>query len=122
MRRDQTQRSQRSPRKPILVVSVISAISVLIPSLAFSQAPPRDPSRCPAQMLSAPFTADAGPSWNGWGAGAANTRFQSADQAGITAAQVPNLKLKWAFAFPEAVSSWSQPTVVGGRIFIGSMK
>src|ERR1051326_8528524 len=121
MRRDLTQRSQRSRRKPIFVVSAISVISVLIPSLAFSQAVPRDPSRCAAQMVSAPFSGDSGPSWNGWGAGVANTRFQSADQAGITAAQVPNLKLKWAFAFPDAVSSWSQPTVVGGRIFIGSM-
>lgn len=72
-------------------------------------------------MLSAPFSADSGPSWNGWGAGTSNMRFQSAEQAGITAAQVPNLKLKWAFAFPEAVSAWSQPTVVGGRIFVGSM-
>jgi len=120
MRRDLTQRSQRSRRKPIFVVSAISVISVLIPSLAFSQVTPRDPSRCAAQMVSAPFSGDSGPSWNGWGAGVANTRFQSADQAGITAAQVPNLKLKWAFAFPDAVSSWSQPTVVGGRVFVGS--
>ena len=39
----------------------------------------------------------AGPAWNGWGVDAANTRFQSEKVAGITAAQVPSLKLKWAF-------------------------
>ena len=43
----------------------------------------------------------AGAGWNGWGAGGGNTRFQTAAQAGLTAAQVPNLKLKWAFGLPE---------------------
>ena len=46
----------------------------------------------------------SGPSWNGWGAGSANTRFQAATQAGLTAEQVPHLKLKWAFGFPGASS------------------
>jgi mono/diheme cytochrome c family protein len=41
----------------------------------------------------------AGASWNGWGAGTANTRFQ-ASGGGLTAAQVPQLTLKWAFGFP----------------------
>jgi len=34
------------------------------------------------------------PSWNGWSADATNARFQSAKAAGISTAQVPNLKLK----------------------------
>ena len=104
----------------VLRGSALIVVGVIASSRAYAQAP-QATGRCAPQMLNAPFTADAGPSWNGWGAGPANTRFQPADQAGITAAQVPNLKLKWAFAFPEAVSSWSQPTVVGGRVFIGSM-
>jgi polyvinyl alcohol dehydrogenase (cytochrome) len=62
----------------------------------------------------------SGPSWNGWGAGVANTRFQPATQAGLTAEQVPHLKLKWAFGFPGASSVWGQPTVVAGRLFIGN--
>ena len=49
-----------------------------------------------------------------------NTRFQSAQQAGLTAEQVPKLSLKWAFGFPDATSAWSQPTVAGGRLFVGS--
>ena len=28
--------------------------------------------------------------------------------------------LKWAFGFPDATSAWSQPTVAGGRLFVGS--
>jgi polyvinyl alcohol dehydrogenase (cytochrome) len=56
--------------------------------------------------------------WNGWGAGYENARFQPADRAGLTADQVPRLKLKWAFTFPNAPLSWGQPTVAGGRIFV----
>jgi polyvinyl alcohol dehydrogenase (cytochrome) len=66
------------------------------------------------------FSLESGPAWNGWGAGSANTRFQSTEAAGLTADQVPNLELRWAFGFPDATSSWAQPTVVGGRVFVGS--
>ena len=60
------------------------------------------------------------PGWNGWGNGATNARFQSAEQAGLDAAAVANLELKWAFAFPGETIAESQPTVVGGRLFVGS--
>lgn len=58
--------------------------------------------------------------WNGWGVDNLNTRFQPPAAAGLTAAQVPNLKLKWAFGFPGARSAYSQPNVVGGRVYTGS--
>jgi polyvinyl alcohol dehydrogenase (cytochrome) len=61
----------------------------------------------------------AGPTWNGWGAGLTNTRFQSADAAGMTARDVPRLKLKWAFGLPGASSGGTQPVVAGGRIYLG---
>ncbi len=61
----------------------------------------------------------SGAFWNGWSNDATNTRFQSAQAAGLTADQVPNLKLKWAFGVPDATEMYSQPTVVSGRIFIG---
>ena len=68
-----------------------------------------------------PFTGVlAGPSWNGWGADVSNTRFQPARAAALDAAQVPKLKLKWAFGFPNGTSVYGQPTVVGGRVFIGT--
>ena len=73
--------------------------------------------RCQDTPLGDPFQ---GPMWNGWGADITNSRFQSAATAGITAAQVPRLKFKWAFAFPNASSAWSQPTVMGGRVYVGS--
>jgi polyvinyl alcohol dehydrogenase (cytochrome) len=69
----------------------------------------------------APMTDPAvGPSWNGWGPGVTNTHFQPAAAAGLAAEQVPRLQLKWAFGFPDATSAWGQPTVAGGRLFVGS--
>jgi polyvinyl alcohol dehydrogenase (cytochrome) len=62
----------------------------------------------------------SGAHWNGWGAGITNTRFQPWERGGLTAAQVPNLKLKWAFGFPGVTSARSQPAVAGGRLFVGS--
>jgi polyvinyl alcohol dehydrogenase (cytochrome) len=67
-----------------------------------------------------PAFSPTGKNWNGWGADLANTRFQSAESAGLTAAQIPNLKLKWTFAFPGTFIANGQPTVVGNRIFIPS--
>src|ERR1700686_2240590 len=62
----------------------------------------------------------SGPAWNGWGADASNSRFQSAQAAGLTAEQVPRLKLKWAFGFPGVKSVLGQPTIVAGRVFLGA--
>jgi len=62
----------------------------------------------------------AGPSWNGWGADLSNTRFQPANAAGLPASDVPQLKLKWAFGFPNGVHAYGQPTVAGGRVFVGT--
>jgi polyvinyl alcohol dehydrogenase (cytochrome) len=76
----------------------------------------------PAQSASCakpktPFSL-SGVDWNGWGSNLDNARFQPGERAGLTADQVPRLKLKWAFAFPNAPLSWGQPTVAGGRIFV----
>jgi polyvinyl alcohol dehydrogenase (cytochrome) len=76
------------------------------------------PNRCPSNPpMSDP---SAGPAWNGWGVDEFNTRFQEAKAAGILADDIPRLKLRWAFGFPRGVSAWGQPTIVSGRIFIGS--
>src|SRR5580765_370915 len=59
-----------------------------------------------------------GPAWSGWGAGLNNWRFQDAAGAKLSAADVPKLKLKWAFAVPDATSMRSQPAVYAGRVFL----
>ncbi|MGH9201810.1 MAG: PQQ-binding-like beta-propeller repeat protein, partial [Vicinamibacterales bacterium] len=60
------------------------------------------------------------PSWNGWGPGTSNARFQAAGAARLTPAEVPKLKLKWAFGLPGGGISTSQPTVAFHRVFVGS--
>jgi len=62
----------------------------------------------------------AGASWNGWGIDARNSRSQTAAAAGLSAADVPKLKLRWAFGIPGVSASGSQITVVGSRAFVGS--
>ena len=74
----------------------------------------------PAHLCSTNAAAGfAGPRWNGWGVDLENSRFQPADQAGLTPKQIPRLKLKWAFGFPGDFTSYSQPSVAGGRVFVG---
>ena len=75
------------------------------------------PNRCEANTGLGDIAAK--PSWNGWGAGLTNARFQSAANAQLEAEQIPKLKLKWAFGFPGAKSVYGQPTVVAGRVFLG---
>ncbi len=77
-------------------------------------APTPEANRCPAPHAPA---ADSGPGWNGWGGDLANTRFQG--NPGLTAADVPHLKLKWAFGY-RATSVYGQPTLVGGRVYVTS--
>jgi polyvinyl alcohol dehydrogenase (cytochrome) len=62
------------------------------------------------------------PIWNGWGGNASNTRFQSRAEAGLTAADIPRLKLKWAIAFPRDLSRNAALTAAGGHIFTGSTR
>ena len=59
-------------------------------------------------------------SWNGWSPSISNTRYQSAEQAGLTSNQVRHLKLKWAYGFAGDMTSFAAPTVLNGTIFMGS--
>ncbi len=60
------------------------------------------------------------PAKAGWGVSRENQRFIPAEVAGLAAADLPKLELKWAFAFPGANRARSQPTVAMGAVFVGS--
>jgi polyvinyl alcohol dehydrogenase (cytochrome) len=75
------------------------------------------PNHCSGNALSS-FDPSAGPAWNGWGVDIANTRFQA--KPGLTVDQVPRLKLRWAFGYPNGVTAAGQPTIVAGRVFVGT--
>ena len=58
--------------------------------------------------------------WSGWSPTGENTRFQTAEQAGLTKEQVPQLKLKWAFGFSGDVTAFAAPTILNGVLYVGS--
>ena len=49
-----------------------------------------------------------------------NSRFQDAAAAGLTAADLAKLKLKWAFNLGDVTEARSQPAVIGRYVFIGA--
>ncbi len=55
------------------------------------------------------------PGWNGWGADYDNTRYQP--KPGLKAADVPRLKVKWAFAYPASMAI-GQPAIIGDRLYV----
>lgn len=57
--------------------------------------------------------------WNGWGGQTGNRRHQDIEQ-GLSPENVGKLKLKWAFAFPDATRVRAQPVVTRDMIYIGS--
>lgn len=53
--------------------------------------------------------------WNGWGRDLDNSRYQP--KPGISAADVPRLKVKWAWRHPGPMAT-GQPTIIGKRLFV----
>jgi polyvinyl alcohol dehydrogenase (cytochrome) len=58
--------------------------------------------------------------WNGWSPTSENARYQPRQAAGLTVAQIPKLKLKWAYGFDGDVNAIGAPSVVGRYLFTGS--
>ena len=56
--------------------------------------------------------------WKGWSPDSHNTRYQ--EHGGLSAADIPKLKLRWAFGIPGVTQSRSQPAVAGGLLFLGN--
>ncbi len=79
---------------------------------------PALPARCAAEERR--FDFDRPPTSSGWGVNLGNTRFVDARSAGLTAEQLPRLKLRWAFGFPNALRARSEPGIGGGSLFVGS--
>jgi len=102
----------QAPKIAMLGVAAV-CLAAFLPMPAAPQAPPSDACRDGA---GAAF--DAGvPQWNGWSPDATNARFQDAAAAGLPAAQVPKLKLKWAFDLGIVGVARAQPVIVAGRVF-----
>jgi polyvinyl alcohol dehydrogenase (cytochrome) len=79
--------------------------------------PPPPSAFCDA---SAPRVRDVKRQWMQWGVDLENTRFQNTAAAGLTAADLPKLKLKWSFGLGETSSARAQPGIDGTQLFVGS--
>ena len=97
-------------------------LAVFMSGRTFGSAEQGDAKNMPNHCEANPPLADPsdGARWNGWSPDVTNSRYQSAKEAGLTADQVPHLKLKWAFGYPTGVSAFGQPAVASGRVFVGS--
>lgn len=61
-----------------------------------------------------------GVTWSGWSPDLDNSRLQTAAQAGLTKADLGNLKLRWAFGFPGVSTIGVQPAALGDHLYLGS--
>jgi polyvinyl alcohol dehydrogenase (cytochrome) len=59
-----------------------------------------------------------GQAWLNWGNDTSNSRF--VPRGGLTAADLPRLKLKWAYGFQGITTARVQPALAGGKLFVAS--
>ncbi|HEY1240230.1 MAG TPA: PQQ-binding-like beta-propeller repeat protein [Bryobacteraceae bacterium] len=113
-----TNGAMKSRADGLSTVEIFALIGYIAPTGGSQAAPAPITPTCTG---TAPFRLDANtPQWNGWSPGLTNSRFQDAAAAGLTAADVPMLKLKWAFNLGAVTMARSQPVIVGGRVFVAS--
>ena len=108
-----TQAADLSPAQIDMLARMLGSAATTAPPASTSNACPVDASSSFVDPLDRAR-------WNGWGANLSQHRFQPAEMALLPANQVPRLKLKWSFGFPGVSRAYAQPTVVGGRVFVGS--
>ena len=71
----------------------------------------------PPTCAKAPPLSPQDTGWDGWSIDPRNSRFQP--NPGLTAADAPQLKVKWALSDPGG--EYGQPTIFGGRLFLTSV-
>lgn len=77
--------------------------------------PPAPPPGCTGDALKFTGTPPANVGW-----GHDTSRFIPASVGGLTAQDLPGLKLKWAFGYPASVRARSQPAIGWNTVFVGS--
>ncbi|MEM7543559.1 MAG: PQQ-binding-like beta-propeller repeat protein, partial [Pseudomonadota bacterium] len=71
----------------------------------------------PLKFADDPFAA---PHWNGWGVDQENSRFQPERMARLSKEDVKKLELQWAYAFPAETVMEAPPSIIDGKMLIGS--
>ena len=96
---------------PAEIYGVVRYLTGKSPTPQTAQGP--DPNVCRIH----PALNAGAPQWNGWGRDLENTRYQP--RPGFAAADIPKLKVKWAFAYPGTKNT--EAVIFGGRVFAASM-
>ncbi len=78
-----------------------------------------EPPWCTGDRANA-FDSGRPPALAGWGFSPENDRYIPDAVAGLSAADLERLELRWAFRFPDAVRARSAPAVAAGRLWTGS--
>jgi polyvinyl alcohol dehydrogenase (cytochrome) len=81
---------------------------------------PRPPQAPQCTGAAARFDLSREPDIVGSGFVPQNTHFVDAKAAQLPAADIPKLKVKWAFAYPASVRARSRPTFAYGALYVGS--
>ncbi|MES2606055.1 MAG: PQQ-binding-like beta-propeller repeat protein [Pseudomonadota bacterium] len=102
------QGSSLSPQQLDDVVSYLSATADVDNSWIASHA-------CMADRME---VATGTPTVGQWGIDSHNNRRLTAEQAGLTTADMGKLELAWALAFPQTANMRSQPVVVGNTMYL----
>lgn len=72
------------------------------------------------QGKAARFDLGEPPAFAGWGLDPASTHSIPAKVSQLTKQDLPRLRLKWAFGFPDSQRARSQPALAGGAILVGN--
>jgi polyvinyl alcohol dehydrogenase (cytochrome) len=119
-----TSGAMKTQAEGLSTAQIFALLGYIAPTGGNSAEPPSLTRTCktPSTFDSAAFKAAmSAPRWNGWSTRVTNSRFQDARSAGLTSSNVSALKLKWAFNLGDTTMARSQPAILGGRVFIGSM-
>jgi len=112
-----TNGSMKSQTTGLSTQELISLLVYIAPA-GEANAKPAFEKSCPGNATPLKPGASA---WGGWSPGVTNSRYQDAKAAGLTAADVPKLKLKWAFNLGSVTIARGQPAVAGNRVFVGTL-
>jgi polyvinyl alcohol dehydrogenase (cytochrome) len=109
-----SQASGLSTQEVISLLVYIAPAGIANPTPAFEKS-------CTGNAPLKPGASAWGGPWGGWSPSVTNSRYQDAKAAGLAAADVPRLKLKWAFNLGAVTMGRGQPAVAGNRVFIGTL-
>jgi polyvinyl alcohol dehydrogenase (cytochrome) len=115
-----TNGAMKSQASGLSTQEVLSLLVYIAPT-GISNAKPAFEKSCTGNTPLKPDASAWGDPWGGWSPGVTNSRYQDAKAAGLTAAQVPRLKLKWAFNLGAVTMARGQPAVAGNRVFVGTL-